>query len=93
MKKFLVLLVLALAGCSQSMANKPIDNLMDWTGFVAPKDQVPAECTQAPPAAPKAPDAGASAKESARYARAMVLHSRKVTRRYKRCQTWAKGQR
>lgn len=95
MKAFLAILVaLALAGCSGSMANKPIDNLIDWSGLVKPQDAVPPECTKSPTAEPKMPDtAGMSAKDAARETRKVRLALRKIRRDYRRCQAWAKAQR
>jgi hypothetical protein len=89
-----VVLFLMLTACAQSAAQKPITNLSDWTGFVAPTDAVPPECVQAPRPEPTMNPAKAySAADAAREDRKVRLALRKMRRDYRRCQVWAKGQR
>ena len=94
MKACVALAALLLAGCATSAAKLTINNVDDWSGAVKPKDAVPAECKNSPPACP-ALDSSKSytAKETAREMRKLTVCARDLRRRHKRCATWAKGQR
>ena len=91
MKALCLTVFVLLGACASSQADT--EAAWGWAATVKPADPVPAECLNEPAKEPYVADKAASKKESAIVARRYVVWGRTLSQDYKRCQTWAKGQR
>lgn len=81
-----LVLALSLAGCGKEKPDV-------WKAVVVPKDPVISECRDDPPPKPRPAARAYNGDDAARAYHQLDKHDDAVVRQWKRCSTWAKGQR